>query len=120
MSPAEVLQDVYGRTPIQQLNTEGKLPSSSFTQAIENARTPFPAPPKMETPSVSVEPPQTQNWQPPIIQQQQQPQKPNQSPEEIMRNLQHAIEEAKKNPATRGNLPQNTTNIPRNSTNFNK
>lgn len=120
MSPAEVLQDVYGRTPVQQQSAESKLPNSSFTQSIQNAQTPFPAPPKMETPSVSVEPPQTQNWQPPIIQQQQQPQKPNQSPEEIMRNLQRAIEEAKKNPAARGNLPQNTTNTPGNSANFNK
>lgn len=107
MTPAAVLQEVYGKTPVQQLASDrnNTLPQSSFTQSIQNSQSPFPAPPKMETPSVSQTPPQTQNWQPPSVQQQQNPVSAStmQSAEEVMQNLQRAIEQAKNNASAQGN-----------------
>lgn len=142
MAPHQVLQEVYGATPIQQANKNqnneltlnssfsnssqanpnSSLPKNSFTESIENSKNPFPAPPQMETPSVSQTPPQTQNWQPPIVQQQQNPNvaSTQQSPDEIMKNLQRAIEQAKNNASARGNIPQSTTPTPGINANFNK
>lgn len=109
MSPAAVLQEVYGKTPVQQ-QAESTLPQTNFTQTIQNSQSPWPAPPQMATPSMSQEPPQTQNWQPPIVQQQQPQQQPSQSADDIMRNLQRALEESKRNATlSRGNTPQQSS-----------
>lgn len=119
MSPAQVLQEVYGKTPVQQQNA-APLPETTFSQAIQNTQNPWPAPPQMNTPSMSQEPPKTENWQPPIVQQQQPAQQP-QNPDEIMRNLQKALEEAKRNSTlSRGNTPQSTTSTPGVQANYKK
>jgi hypothetical protein len=133
MSPGELLGDVYGKTPVQQqaetmqrpetqyTPSAPPLPQNTWTQNIQNSQTtPWPSPQTAPvqpnssfSPGMQVNNPLQQIS--PTTPVQINPQSPNPAPsgtpDQVIMNLQKAIEEARRK-STQFNSGQNTQNIP--------
>jgi len=153
MSPASILEEVYGKTPVQQQaalsqisqNQNGQsaepattpplptpplptpapfaqpqnLPNTQWNQTIQNTQTPWPTTPNPQGTTIpfnQASPPAVAINQKPIIpvtqasQQQSTPQS-NQTPDQVIMNLQKAIEDARRKSA-QFNGSSNSSNIP--------
>jgi len=120
MSPAAVFNN-----PSLPIPQEQKLPETPWQQNIQNAQMPWPAPP---SPPQSQTPPFTPGAQVPANLAPQQTPVPgtppptlpsNANPDQVILNLQKAIEDARRKSAGMNNV-QNTSNIPGSNSGFNQ
>jgi hypothetical protein len=129
MSPTALFGDQASRSTLVAAPGQEKtqqqpaaLPNTKWEQTIQNAQMPWPAPPNPPAPNTapltsgaqSPQAPATNPWQSNLSenqQQQQQPQAPQRNADQVVLNLQKAIEEARRR-STQFNTVQNTNNIP--------
>lgn len=130
MSPAAVFGGAVPPVPSQQETVttplQQKLPETAWGQTIQNSQQPWPAVP---TPSQAQTPPfspgvqvaQTLTPSQSPIPGQQAPNAPatNANPDQVIQNLQKAIEDARRRSAGMNNV-QNTSNIPSSNAGFNQ
>jgi hypothetical protein len=148
MSPTALFGDQNSRTtlvdqpdstiqkaPVQSTQTQPPYPlnpnpSTKWEQSIQNSQMPWPAPATppalaQNTPSLTAgtQNPQAQTppnpWQTNLNPNQQQQQPPTRNPDQVVQNLQKAIEEARRR-SSQFNTAQNTQNIPSAGSGLNK